>query len=363
MSLKKLPIGFSSLKEIISADCVYIDKTDFVAKLNQGKYYFLSRPRRFGKSLLIDTLYHAFRGHREWFSGLALESQWNGLIKHPVVRFSFGGSSAYKSEETLTAIVRRTLKTTAERYEVRIEFSGVMGDDLVALVLGLYDKYQQKVVVLVDEYDKPILDVIDDAALAKQNREILKSLYGGLKDLDDKLKMVFITGLSKFSQVNLISGLNNLLDITLSKQYADICGYTQFELEVSFADRLEGVDKARLKRWYNGYHFNGTDEQKVYNPFDVLLFFSQDKQYRSYWFETATPSFLIKLLNKNHYYTPNLEAETVSESSLASFDVDSISLVNLALQSGYLTIKRSFERLGRTWYQLTYPNFEVKTSF
>ena len=363
MGLKNLPIGYSSLSEVIKGNCVYIDKTLFVKRLaDQGKYYFLSRPRRFGKSLFLDTLHQAFAGQRELYEGLYLKDNWDWSTKHPVIRFGFSASSAHASEQALLEIVYQTMARCARDYAVDIDLTRQPGTVLTDLVHALYDQYGVGVVVLIDEYDKPILDVITDTVLAVSNREILKGLYSSLKELDSCLKFVFLTGVSKFSKVSLFSGLNNLYDLTLDAKFADICGYTQTELELAFQDQLEGVDKAQLKEWYNGYNFAGADKQKVYNPYDILLFFQNDQRYKNYWFETATPTFLIKLLQKNQYYMPNFESVSVTDTDLNSFDIETLPFIILAFQTGYLTIKRVYQRMGRLMYELSYPNFEVKCS-
>jgi hypothetical protein len=220
------------------------------------------------------------------------------------------------------------------------------------------------VVILIDEYDKPILDNITNESIALEVREGLMNFYSVIKEKDSKLRFVFLTGVSKFSKVSLFSGLNILNDISLSQQYADICGYTQSEVEESFADYISDgkVDLAKLKRWYNGYNFAGQESQKVYNPFDLLLFCANNYQYRHYWFETATPNFLIKLIEKKNYFIPRLEALTASEESLSSFDVDVIPIETLLFQTGYLTVKE-LRTIGTQYgFVLTYPNLEVQAS-
>ena len=362
--MKNLPVGISTLSQIRQNDCVYVDKTHHVARLvNQGKYYFLSRPRRFGKSLLVDTLKQAFLGRRELFEGLYLEGNWDWSAEYPVIHISLGGSSAHNSYQHLLDLIKQTLQNHARFYGVTIEGKNY-GLDLQSLIHQLYELYGQPVVLLVDEYDKPILDVITDSEQAIANREILKGLYGFIKECDAYLKFVLLTGVSKFSKVNLFSGLNNLEDITLDKRFATLCGYTQSELEEVFADHLQAgdVDLERLKTWYNGYNFAGSGEYAVYNPFDILLFLNHDFEYRSYWFETATPSFLVRLMEKNQYFIPSLENTIVPDDMLSSFDVDYIPIETLLFQTGYLTIKRA-TTIGLDYaYELTYPNLEVKMS-
>jgi hypothetical protein len=362
MQAKKLPIGYSTLTNIRNENCIYIDKTHHVANLvNDGSYYFLSRPRRFGKSLFLDTLKQAFLGNSELFKGLYLENNWDWGQTYPVIHFSFGGNSAYQSQETLIAIINNTLLQHARHYEVNIDLAnyGVAFDQLIK---ALHRKYQTRVVILVDEYDKPILDIITDNVQARLNREILKGMYNWIKDNDAYIKFVLLTGVSKFSKVSLFSGLNNLNDISLNASYADICGYTQIELENYFAEYLEQIDKAKLKLWYNGYNFAGSEVQKVYNPFDILLFLDKNYQYQNYWFETGSPEFLIKLIQKNKYYFPNIENITAMEDDLSSFDVDNISLTTLLFQTGYLTIKNETMLGMMRAYVLGYPNLEVKAS-
>ena len=364
--MKKLPVGVSNLEKMVQDDFCYVDKTHHVANLvhSGGGYYFLSRPRRFGKSLFVDTLKQAFLGRHELFEGLYLEDNWDWSTEYPVIHISFGGSSAYNSQQRLLGLIHNTLQTHARFYGVTLSNSDDYGLAFQELICQLSEKYQQRVVLLIDEYDKPILDVITDSEQAIANREILKGLYGFIKECDAYLRFVFLTGVSKFSKVNLFSGLNNLEDITLDKRFATIGGYTQSELEDVFVEHLQAgnVDLERLKSWYNGYNFAGSNEQSVYNPFDILLFLNHDFEYRSYWFETATPSFLVRLIEKNQYFIPNLENVIVPDDMLSSFDVDHIPIETLLFQTGYLTIKRA-TTIGLDYaYELTYPNLEVKMS-
>ena len=228
------------------------------------------------------------------------------------------------------------------------------------LIMACQASTGQKVVVLVDEYDKPILDNIEDLAVAQQMREGLKDLYAVLKTQDANLRFVFMTGVTKFSKVSLFSGLNQLKDISLSPRFATICGYTQTDLETTFAEPLAGVDWAKLKQWYNGYNFLG---DSVYNPYDILLFLSEDHSYRNYWFETGSPSFLIKLFQQQRYFLPDLASIRVGEEILDSFDVERINPITLLYQSGYLTIDHSYrdamEELG---FVLKVPNREVQSA-
>lgn len=363
MVKKLLPIGISTLEKIRLA-YHYVDKTHYVARLvGDNQYCFLSRPRRFGKSLFIDTLKQAFLGNEKLFKGLYLEKHWDWSVQYPVVHLSFGvnSPSAYSG---LHNDLLSSLKRIYEEYAISITETEPH-QQLVELIIKLREKAGNPVVILIDEYDKPILDVIDNAELVKKNRDILRSFYGVIKDQDANIRFVMLTGVSKFSKVGVFSGLNNLRDISLNANYADICGYTEDDLTREFQAYLaEGVvDRAKLKHWYNGYNFNGSETQKVYNPFDILLFFSNNYEYRSYWFETGTPTFLIKLLQKNKYYVPELEEITVKENILSSFDIDYLPLTTILFQTGYLTIKRATTLGTQLAYVLGYPNAEVKASF
>lgn len=364
--MKQLPIGISTLEKMRAENYTYADKTHHVANLasSGGRYYFLSRPRRFGKSLLLDTIKQAFLGRKDLFKGLYLDDNWDWSISYPVIHFDFGVSSAYQSKETLLDIIWQTLKNVAKEYGVEISNHVTYGLVFQQLIRDIVSKHNKQVVVLVDEHDKPILDNITNLEIATEQREILKGLYTCIKSNDAYLKFVLLTGVSKFSKVSLFSGLNILKDISLDSRYADICGYTQNELESEFAEHLAdgNVDKQELKTWYNGYNFAGTEEQKVYNPFDILLFFDGNYEYHSYWFETATPTLLVKLLQAKHYFIPNLEKVTVSDNQLASFDIDNIPLLTLLFQTGYLTIDKPTKIGTQYAYVLRYPNLEVKAS-
>lgn len=364
--MKNLPIGISTLENIIKGNYLYIDKTHHIGKLvtqTGGKYYFLSRPRCFGKSLFVDTLKQAFLGNKSLFKGLYLEKNWDWLTNYPVIHMSFGGSSAFKSQASLEESIYTQLKNHASKHQVVLSTISI-NNQFNELLSKIANKTQKPAVLLVDEYDKPVLDLIEDRERAKVNREILKGLYSVIKDNDQNLKFVLLTGVSKFSKVSLFSGLNNLNDISLDPAYADICGYTQSELEEAFARYIKdgNIHLEKLKHWYNGYNFAGSEKQKVYNPFDILLFCSKNYQYRNYWFETATPTFLVKLLQEKRIFIPRFESVKVTDESLSSFDINEIPIETLLYQTGYLTIKKSITGGMQASYELTYPNLEVKSS-
>lgn len=355
--MKKLPIGIQSFEKIRLENYYYVDKTPFVAKLvSEGSFYFLSRPRRFGKSLFLDTLKQAFSGKKELFQRLYLENNWDWSKTYPIIHIDFG-EGVVENSDHLKKIIASILSRHSEAENITLR-EELLERRLIELIEKLRKKYDQKVIVLVDEYDKPILDKIEDAQEAQKNREILKNFYSVLKPLDVHLKFVFLTGVSKFSKVSIFSGLNQLNDISLDRQFATICGYTQNELESVFKDALKGEDLEAIKCWYNGYSFMG---EPVYNPFDILLYL-QKREFRPFWFESGTPTFLIKLLAEKNFYFPEMEELIASEVLLGSFDVDRIAPENLLFQTGYLTI-RTYERsLDGIVYFLGYPNKEVKVS-
>ena len=356
--MKSLPIGIQTFAKIREGGFVYIDKTPHIAQLTQhAGAYFLSRPRRFGKSLLLDTLKELFEGNQTLFADLYIHDKWDWSQTYPVIKLDFAGGAMQTADEMMENL-NSILLLNQQRLGVSCTQKGSYG--FRELIVKVSQKYQQKVVVLVDEYDKPILDNIDRPEVAAQIREILKPLYSILKEQDRYLQFVFMTGVSKFSKVSLFSGLNQLKDITLFKDYATVCGYTQHDLETTFAAHLAGVDWHKLKEWYNGYQFLG---EPVYNPFDILLFISNHQTYRNYWFETGSPSFLLKLFRQQCYFLPDLEKIQVGEEILDSFDVENINPVTLLFQAGYLTIdKAEHDELEELNFHLRTPNREVKSA-
>lgn len=360
MKLKKLPIGISTLRTIIEEDYLYIDKTKIALDLmtGDGRYYFLSRPRRFGKSLFLDTLRTIFDGDKEVFKGLYIYDKYE-FEKYPIIRISFNDGD-FSSKEAFNKTVYQIMDKNQRDLGISCPKEFTSTGCFKRLIEEAYLKYNKKVVILVDEYDKPILDNTDNKEVARIIRDELKNFYSVIKGADEYLKFVFITGVLKFAKVSLFSGLNNINDITIDKNYSTICGYTQNDVETSFKNHLVGVDMEKLKHWYNGYKFLG---EGVYNPFDILLFIQKGFEYRNYWFSTATPSFLMKILEKNKYFLPNLENIVKDEAMLNSFDVDNIELETLMWQTGYLTISKVTENYdGTPKYHLSIPNQEVKIS-
>jgi len=356
--MKKLPIGIQTFKNIIEEGYVYVDKTPFALKLIEsgGKYYFLSRPRRFGKSLFLTTLKEIFEGNRDLFKGLYIYERYD-FKPHPVIRISFG-SGDYSNIESIFSEMRYMLKENMEDLGVSCENLEDYKLCFKELIRRASKKHREKVVILIDEYDKPILDNILNKDRAREARDILKNFYSVIKDMDEFIRFVFITGVSKFSKLNLFSGLNNLEDITVDTEYADICGYTQKDLETVFSDHLKGANMELISRWYNGYNYFG---EKLYNPFDILLFISKKFEFRNYWWSTGSPSFLIDKLREENFYIPALEGARISEEELDAFDMDRIGLLTLFWQTGYLTFKERYtSSTGRIRYTLTIPNLEVQ---
>ena len=357
--MKKLPIGISTFSEIIHEGYYYVDKTQYVHELaDAGKYYFLSRPRRFGKSLFVDTLRCAFEGRKELFHGLYLERHWDFDSTYPVILISFGRGHFYDLQN-LNNNIEEILTLNSKR--LGLELYGItVNGRFKNLVIDAAEKFGARTAILIDEYDKPILDNLEDVSMAGEMWDGLKNLYSVIKDSDRYIKFCFITGVSKFSKVSIFSDLNNLNDISLDLRMGAVCGYTQKELEHTFAGRLSDVDPDKLAAWYNGYNFLG--RETVYNPFDVLLFLDSG-QFGSYWFESATPSFLVKLLIANRIYLPDLEHIEIDQNMLSSFELDNLLPEAVLFQTGYLTIKNKEEiSTGQWMLTLDFPNQEVRIS-
>ena len=358
MAKRRLPLGIQTFRELRELDCYYVDKTAFIKRLlDRGKYYFLSRPRRFGKSLFLDTLKELFEGSEELFAGLYVHEHWIWSNRHPVVRLSFGGRH-FGAPEDLDANLAAQFDDievqagVSPRYDTAPERFGY-------LIRTLHRQTGQQVVVLVDEYDKPILDAMEDRDVARANRDYLRGLYGVIKDSDAHVRFAFLTGISKFSKVNLFSQLNNLTDITLAPRYSSICGYTERDLDTVFGPEMAGLDRAQVREWYNGYRWRG--DEKVYNPYDVLLLLDSG-EFAAHWFETGTPSFLVDKLFERRVSSVALDRMVSTEGLLSAFDVDRIGTEALLFQTGYLTITGEERLGGKTLYRLGYPNREVRES-
>ncbi len=357
-TMKRLPIGIQDFETLINNNYYYVDKTPFIYELVQkGKFFFLARPRRFGKSLFVSTIKAAFEGKKQLFKGLFLENHWNWKDNYPVVLLSFG-RQVIKNPQDFIQNALFTLQRNAKKYKLEIQ-NAALNLYLSELIEEIYHKFQKPVVLLIDEYDKPLLDVLPNSALAYEIRDQLRNLYAPIKDLDPYLKFVFITGVSQFTKVSLFSELNNLRDITLSPTFGNICGYTQEELENTFKELITEVDLEQVRSWYNGYYYLA---DKLYNPFDILLFL-EEREFRSFWFDTGTPSFLIHLLQQERFFFPQLEDCWSDYLALTKMDVEHLEAIPLMFQTGYLTIKERIYLDEEPRYRLGYPNKEVERSF
>lgn len=367
-TLKNLPIGIQDFESLINDGYLYVDKTALMHRLvSTGRYYFLSRPRRFGKSLLISTLKAYFLGKKDLFEGLAVEQLEQKWTVHPVLHLDLN-TAKYKEPGKLDAVLDKTLSKWEKLYDIKPHDPdfGMRFEDVIQCA---YEKSGERVVVLVDEYDKPLLETIGNEALQDDYRSTLKSFYGALKSKDDCIKFAMLTGVTKFGKVSVFSDLNNLNDISLDNDYYNICGITEEELKGVFEPYVNRLAEARkmtqseayseLKRNYDGYHF--TDETPgMYNPFSLLNAL-QKRTFGSYWFETGTPSYLVELMQDQDMKLWNITKKLVSSDVLNSVDIATAEPISVIFQSGYLTIKGYKNEYDG--YLLGFPNEEVKRGF
>lgn len=368
--MKKLPLGLQNFQNIIEKDFLYVDKTRQIHQfITESGLYFLSRPRRFGKSLLISTLDYIFKGRKDLFKGLYIYEKTDWDWQHsPVLKFNF--ASFGKMAEGLDSRIQDKLKEHADNFGIVLPEKNTAAQ-FEYLVTQL-SKQQGKVVILIDEYDKPIIDFLDDIPTADRNREILKSFYAPLKDLESegRLRLLFITGVSKFSKVSIFSDLNNLKDLTLSNYAVDLFGITNQEIQRYFAAHIKRSSQAlemsettlldQLNHWYDGYSWDA--KTFVYNPFSILNFFDESS-FANYWFTTGTPTFLVRAIRDQGLPVKNLETYEVTESFFEKFEIKNPDIYSLLFQTGYLTIKGVKTKRNRAIYTLGYPNHEVKESF
>ena len=358
MKRRRLPIGIQTLRKLRQRDCYYVDKTAYIEQLwNSGECYFLSRPRRFGKSLFVNTLKELFEGNEALFRGLHIHSRWDWSVRRPVLRLSFDYGHFHEPGHLHTNLMERLDDLEIDAGTESRPWTGP--GRLAHLIRTLHRRSGRGVVVLVDEYDKPILDALKVPEVAKANRDYLRGLYGVIKGCDEHIRFTFITGVSKFSKVSLFSGLNSLKDLTLDRRYSAICGYTDDDLNTVFAPELPGLDRDRIQRWYNGYNWRGG--KRLYNPFDILLLFDE-REFRPYWIETGSSKFLIDLLERRGVTALHLERMWVAEAQLSQFDVEGIGTEALLFQTGYLTLTGERVVDGKLEYRLHYPNREVRES-
>ncbi len=360
MNRLRNPLGIEDFKKARERGCYYVDKTPHLRQLiDQGEHYFLSRPRRFGKSMLISTLENLFESNESLFKGLDIYDHWDWSVKNPVVRLNFSG--LFNESGFLASNLISQLHSIEKYHGVKLDAASESEnapDRLRRLLEELHQKTGEQVVVLVDEYDKPILDVLDKPDLARENRDYLRGFYGVIKTSAKHVRFVFVTGISMFSRVSLFSGLNNLRDISIDSRYAAICGYTDADLDAVFAPELEGFDRDKIREWYNGYNWLG--DEKLYNPYDILSLF--DTQiFDSHWFVTSQSNLLYQVMMQRQFTPLDVENLSVDSKMLSKFDVDDISAEALMFQTGYLTITGKEKRaIGGFKYHLYYPNYEVQ---
>lgn len=364
----KYPIGIQDFEDLQRNGYAYVDKTNFVYKLaDEGKYYFLSRPRRFGKSLFLSTLEAYFQGKKELFKGLAiydLETEWK---KYPIFHIDLNTAN-FREKDSLYIVLNDYLTTWESKYGTR-ESEATLALRFKGVIARAAEKEGCGVVILIDEYDKPILQTLRDPELQAEHRAQLKAFYSVLKTQDRYIKFAFLTGVTKFGKVSVFSDLNNLTDISMDHRYISICGMTEKELLANFKEGInelaeangdtEEATIAKLKARYDGYHFE-ENTIGIYNPFSVLNTLSR-LRYKDYWFETGTPTFLVDLLKMHNYRLPDMTKERVSDDVINSVDSLSTNPIPVIYQSGYLTIKGYDERFKK--YLLGFPNREVEEGF
>lgn len=364
--MQGLPVGVQSFEVIRKNDLVYVDKTKHIYDLVRTKgayYFFLSRPRRFGKSLLVSTLKELFLGNKHMFESLWITQSDYNWKTHHVIHLDFSLIPSSTLEEFRDSFSSE-LDRIAKPLGVNLEHKQRPGDKLKLLIDTL-----ENVVILIDEYDRPLLQYVDNIDVMKEIQSILRDFYAIVKGLGNKIPFLFMTGITKFSKTSVFSGLNNLIDLTLLPNTTDLLGYTDEEIDHYFQPHMQAIAqkeqisiaevKNAMKYWYNGYQFS-KEPQKVYNPFSVLMYlFTQEL--RNFWFETGTPSFLVNLIRAKKYDIEDLGRAEIHADGLATFEVDTMRLIPLLLQTGYLTFK-SYDPETRN-YQLGYPNEETKASF
>ncbi|GAP73401.1 hypothetical protein SAMD00024442_89_2 [Candidatus Symbiothrix dinenymphae] len=364
--MKELPIGIQSFEKLRNGGFLYVDKTKEILQLTSSNIVFLSRPRRFGKSLLVSTLEELYTSNQSLFEGLYIYDKWDWTQRYPVIRIDWAGIK-HGSKEEMERSMSTFLKRQAKLEKIKL-VSEYASDCFVELIESLHCKKNNKVVVLIDEYDKPILDAIGKPEAA-DIRAFLQDFYVVLKSADDHLKFVFMTGVTKVAKVSIFSALNSLKDITLNDKYASICGYTQEELERNFSEYIDETAVrvnmtrddllAKIRFMYDGYTWDG--KTSVYNPFSTLMFFD-NKKFSSYWFETGTPTFLINRLKKHGLAKTVLEPIVAGQRAFNSYDPDELEDIPLLFQTGYLTVKDEEMTNGDSLYTLEVPNMEVKES-
>ncbi len=361
-NMKTYPLGIQTFEKIIEGDFLYIDKTDRIYHLaNTSGYYFYARPRRFGKSLLLSTLKSLYQGKKDLFKGLWIADKWDWTVQRPVIHLGF--SSMNYQGKPLDEAIGHELSLVASKYSIDLD-DGSAKEKFKALITNLAER-DGKIALLIDEYDKPIIDYLGrEVEQAQLNRRTLKTFYSVIKDCDPYIEFMLITGVSKFSKVSIFSELNNLQDITFHKRYAGLTGISQQELEENFREPIQHLTNENgqsreellddIRRWYNGYSWEG--KMYLYNPYSLMSYFDFE-EFKNFWFETGTPTFLLELMNERKMV--KLEKIEVGEASFSSYDIERLQLIPILFQTGYLTIK---EKKTNGLYVLDYPNMEVRIS-
>ena len=367
--MKLLTSSVYTFSDLIRDNFLYVDKTEYIWELVRipKAMYFLSRPRRFGKSLTVSTLEAIFNGEKELFKGLSIYNKDYDWKKYPVIHLDFADRKN-ESPDALEESLQVKLSVCAEKHGVCLKTNNAQ-EQFAELIRRL--GAQEKIVILIDEYDKPILDNIGKPEVAAI-QDKLSNFYSVIKATEPFQRFVFMTGVSKFTHVSVFSELNNLTDITLNQRYGCIMGYTQEELETNFRDRIDRVAKQqdisrqelldKLKQWYNGYCFH-EKSVPVYNPVSIAQFFNNDGEFRNYWFDTGTPSFLLELAKKTNFDLEKALTEPVSGMAFKSYEIENLDTLALLVQTGYLTIKGTEQEFGKTFYRLGFPNLEVEEAF
>ena len=368
MSALKYPIGVQTFSKIIEEGYVYVDKTSYIKKLiDQGQYIFMSRPRRFGKSLLLSTLEAYFEGRRELFKGLEADSMDLDWTPSPVLHFDLNAEN-FSDPEGLNKLLNRLLGEYEEKYSLS-KVTDTIAGRFSQLIRNVAESTGRKVVILVDEYDKPLLDIEENKELFEYNQRILKSFFGNLKSMDRYIRFAFITGVARFSKVSIFSDLNNLDDISMDNEYADICGWSEKELLDYFRTGIEALAEERdedfdeclseLRRFYDGYLF-AAKGNRLYNPFSVLKALKK-KEIDSYWFDSGTPTFLARRVRARGTFPPDINGKKCSKKDLISVGLNDRDPLPLMFQTGYLTIG-GYDKASQL-YELQFPNREVEIGF
>jgi len=352
-----LPIGIKSFREIRENNHYYVDKTAITHQLiDEGNFYLLSRPKLFGKSLLLDTLAELFEGNEPLFRGLAVHQLWDWIRRFPVIRISFAGKTLH-SRQALDASIDHLLHVNTEKLGLPSGNARDIPGRFAELIRNAERSHGQRVVVLIDEYDKPVRDNLESPQLCRDMANGLLNLYSVIKDSGAHIRFAMLAGVSKFSTGNLFSGLNNLHDITLDARYSAICGFTEDEVDAVFAPALDGLDRDEIRSWYSGYNWRGAT---VYNPFDLLMAL-RERRLGKYWFEASASPFILERLLTQQVFAPRLSDLCVMESQISHFDIEHIPVEALLFQAGYLTITHVRRLPGQLYMTLSYPNLAIRS--